>query len=103
MSDTHQKIYRVIRKIPRGKVASYAQIARLSGFPNHARLVGYALHALRDEKDRKVPWWRVIRAKGEIALSDFPGADLQRSLSEKEGVRFDKRTRVDMREYGWKK
>lgn len=103
MSDTHAKIYRVIRRIPRGKVASYGQIARLAGFPNHARLVGYALHALRDDKDRKVPWWRVINAKGEISLGDFSGADLQRSLLEKEGVRFDLRGRVDMKRCGWKK
>ena len=103
MSDTHAKIYRVIRKIPRGKVASYGQIARLAGFPNHARLVGYALHALRDDRDRKVPWWRVINARGEISLGDFSGADLQRALLEKEGVRFDLRGRVDMKKYNWKK
>ena len=103
MSDTHKKIYRVIRKIPRGKVASYGQIARLSGFPNHARLVGYALHALRDDEDKSVPWWRVINARGEISLGDFSGADLQRSLLEKEGVRFDLRGRVDMKKCGWKK
>jgi methylated-DNA-protein-cysteine methyltransferase-like protein len=103
MSDTYSRIYRVIRRIPRGKVASYGQIARLAGFPNHARLVGYALHALRDDKDKSVPWWRVINVKGEISLSDFSGADLQRSLLEKEGVRFDLRGRVDMKRCGWKK
>jgi len=102
MSDTHAKIYRVIRRIPRGKVASYGQIARLAGFPNHARLVGYALHALRDDKDRSVPWWRVINARGEISLGDFSGADLQRSLLEKEGLHFNLRGRVDMKRFGWK-
>jgi methylated-DNA-protein-cysteine methyltransferase-like protein len=103
MSDTYSKIYRVIRRIPRGKVASYGQIARLAGFPNQARLCGYALHALRDDEDRKVPWWRVINAKGEISLSDFSGADLQRALLEREGVHFSKHGRVDMKRYGWKK
>ena len=104
MSDTYKKIYRVIRKIPRGKVATYGQIARLAGFPNQARLAGYALHALREDKDSNaVPWWRVINAKGEISLADFSGADLQRSLLEKEGVRFDKCGKIDMKKYCWKK
>ena len=103
MSDTYQKIYRVIRKIPRGKVATYGQIARLAGFPNQARLVGYALHSLREDNDETVPWWRVINAKGEISLADFSGADLQRSLLEKEGVHFSPRGKVEMKKYGWKK
>jgi methylated-DNA-protein-cysteine methyltransferase related protein len=103
VSDTYKKIYRVIRKIPRGKVATYGQVARLAGFPNQARLAGYALHALREDNDETVPWWRVINAKGEISLADFSGADLQRSLLEKEGVHFDPRGKVDMKKYNWKK
>lgn len=104
MSDTYKKIYRVIRKIPRGKVATYGQIARLAGFPNQARLAGYALHALRENASSEaVPWWRVINAKGEISLTDFSGADLQRSLLEREGIVLSPHGKVDLEEYGWNK
>lgn len=103
MSPTYHKIYRTVRKIPRGKVATYGQIARLSGFPGQARLAGYALNALRDENDARVPWWRVINAKGTISLGEFTGADLQRELLEQEGVVFYPPGRVDLEKYGWKK
>jgi len=103
MSDTHSIIFRVIRRIPRGKVAAYGQIARLAGFPGQARLVGYALHALRDGSGPRVPWWRVLNARGEISLPAPADQDLQRSLLEDEGIVFDLRGRVDLKRFGWKK
>jgi methylated-DNA-protein-cysteine methyltransferase-like protein len=103
MSDTYTRIYRVIRRIPRGKVATYGQIARLAGFPGQARLAGYALHALRDSEGPDVPWWRVINARGESSLGEFSGADLQKELLKKESVIFDRRGRVDMKRFAWKK
>jgi methylated-DNA-protein-cysteine methyltransferase related protein len=103
MSDTYPKIYRVIKRIPHGKVASYGQIARLAGMPNQARLVGYALHALRDSRDLGVPWHRVINAQGQVSLSDPDDQDLQRGLLAQEGVLFSSNGRVDMKKYGWKK
>ena len=102
-SSTYSRIYRTVKKIPRGRVATYGQIARLAGFPRHARLVGYALHALRSDIDPSVPWHRVINAKGEISLDDYSGADLQRKLLQAECVIFDKRNRVDLERFGWKK
>ncbi len=57
---THERIHAVVRRIPRGRVATYGQVAELAGLGGHARLVGYALSALPDE--RTVPWHRVTRA-----------------------------------------
>jgi predicted RNA-binding protein with PUA-like domain/alkylated DNA nucleotide flippase Atl1 len=93
----------VVRRVPRGKVASYGQIAKLAGLGNHARQVGYALHALSrpagDAED--VPWHRVVNAKGEVALRrESEGGALQRALLEAEGVLF-LRGRIDLRRYGW--
>ena len=102
ISLSYRRIYRTVRRIPRGRVATYGQIARLAGFPNHARLVGYALHALRGAVDKTVPWHRVINARGEISLGEFSGADLQRRLLKSEGIIFDRRRRIDLERFGWK-
>jgi len=95
----YERIYAVIRRIPRGRVATYGEIARLAGIPRHARQVGYALAALtRDD----VPWHRVINAKGEVSARAAPGADaVQRRLLEREGVVFDEAARVSLARFGW--
>src|SRR5512136_1247455 len=89
--------YRIVSRIPRGKVATYGSVALLAGRPRAARHVGYALSALRGSRHR-VPWQRVLgaRARGFAAVSilDPVGAALQRALLEKEGVAFDPRGRV---------
>ena len=91
-----KKFYRVVRKVPRGRVASYGQIAELAGLDGHARQVGYALHAL--PADSGVPWHRVVNAKGEISpRSAGDSHELQRMLLEAEGVTFDERGRVERR------
>jgi methylated-DNA-protein-cysteine methyltransferase-like protein len=98
-SDTHRVIYSVVRKIPKGKVATYGEVAELSGFFGQARLVGYALHNL--PRNTRVPWHRVINSEGKISLSDLDGMyNLQKSLLRKEGVVFVKE-RVDFSKYGW--
>jgi len=80
----YARIYSVVRRIPRGRVATYGQIARLAGLPGQARQVGYALHAMATE--RPVPWHRVINARGEISRRSHPGSDeAQRQFLE----RFD--------------
>ena len=99
---SYQRIYAVIRRIPRGRVATYGQIAELAGLPGHARQVGYALHAL--PSGTAVPWHRVINARGEVSLRTAPGPELtQRMLLEREGVRFDARGRVSLRTVGWRR
>lgn len=97
---SHERIYRQVRRIPKGRVATYGQIARLLGFPRHARQVGYALAGLDDE--HSVPWHRVINAKGEISERNKPGyAELQRLLLEDEGVAFDHHGRVPLGRFQW--
>ncbi|MFN3786472.1 MAG: MGMT family protein, partial [Thiothrix sp.] len=98
----YQRIYAVVRQIPHGKVATYGDIAALAGLPGHARLVGYALHALPALTD--VPWQRVINAKGGISLGRaYPGGELrQRSLLENEGVMVDNSHKIDLNRYRWK-
>jgi methylated-DNA-protein-cysteine methyltransferase-like protein len=99
-ASSYDRIYAAVRRIPRGRVASYGEVARAAGFPNAARQVGYALHALRDAAD--VPWHRVVNARGEISPR-ASGYELpQRSLLEREGVAFDARGRIDLATFGWR-
>jgi methylated-DNA-protein-cysteine methyltransferase-like protein len=94
------RIYAVVRRIPRGRVASYGQVAALAGLPGRARLVGFALAALADGS--ALPWQRVVNARGEISPRAEPGRDhYQRHLLEEEGVRFGSEGRIDLRRFGW--
>ncbi len=97
---TYETIYRVVRRIPRGKVATYGQVAKLAGIAGHSRQVGYALHVLPSRSN--VPWQRVINAKGEISRrATGNGASRQRALLEEEGIVFDEDDRISLRLYGW--
>jgi methylated-DNA-protein-cysteine methyltransferase-like protein len=98
-TSTYQRFYRVIRKIPRGRVATYGQVAKIAGLPGHARQVGYALYALKSSTS--VPWQRVINAAGRISLRPLTGGISQRMLLEKEGVVFVGE-RVSLATYGWR-
>jgi methylated-DNA-protein-cysteine methyltransferase-like protein len=90
----------MVRRIPRGRVATYGQVAAFAGFARQPRLAGYALHALPHGSD--VPWHRVLNARGRVSLPDTDGvASLQRALLEREGVRFDA-GRVDLDRFGWR-
>jgi methylated-DNA-protein-cysteine methyltransferase-like protein len=96
----HARIQAVVKRIPRGRVASYGQIARIAGLASHARLVGYAMAALPD--DSRVPWQRVVNAQGRVSRRSSPGFDsLQRALLEREGVEFDAAGRIDLARHGW--
>jgi methylated-DNA-protein-cysteine methyltransferase-like protein len=98
---SYTRIWKVVRRIPKGRVATYGQVAELAGLPRQARLVGYALHALPEAK--QVPWQRVVNAQGRISargLSEYEA--LQRQRLEREGVRFDARGRIDLARFGWK-
>ena len=100
VAPSYARIYAVVRRIPRGRIATYGQVARLAGLAGHARQVGYALHALPE--DNTVPWHRVINARGEISRRANPSADsLQRQLLAREGVALDARERIDLRSYQW--
>ena len=97
----HARIHAVVRRIPRGRVASYGQVARVAGLASHARLVGYAMAALPDATS--VPWHRVVNAQGRVSRRTTRGADsLQRALLEREGVRFDAQGRIALARFGWR-
>ena len=99
-ASSYDRVYAVVRRVPRGRVATYGQVARLAGLPNGARQAGYALHALRPHT--AVPWHRVLNAAGRISLGDLAGSVTQRLLLEREGIRFDASGRVDLERYQWK-
>jgi len=92
------KVIEVVRLIPRGKVASYGQIAAYAGMPRAARQVGWILREMGDTEN--VPWWRVINQKGRISIDGNLHADrnLQKKLLESEGIKVIN-FEVDMGQY----
>ena len=100
MSTHYEQIYKAVKRIPRGRVATYGQIADLVGLPRQPRMVGYALSALPES--RSIPWHRVINAKGEVSARSEPGFDrVQRALLEAEGIEFDTKNRISLARYRW--
>ena len=93
-----KRIYQAVRKIPKGCVATYGQVAQMAGNPKMARAVGNALH--RNPDPLHIPCFRVVNAKGELAGEfAFGGAGQQAKLLEKEGVHVED-GRVDLKKYG---
>jgi methylated-DNA-protein-cysteine methyltransferase-like protein len=98
---SYARIQAVVCRIPRGRVATYGQVAELAGLGGHARQVGYALHALAEGSG--VPWQRVVNARGEVSPRRVPGWEgVQRALLEREGVVFDARGRIDLERRLWR-
>ena len=99
---THGRILAVVSRIPRGRVATYGQVAALAGLPRQPRLVGYALSALPEGS--AVPWQRVVNAQGRVSpRSGGRESDrLQRLLLEKEGVRFSAAGAIPFDRYRWR-
>lgn len=93
-TSVYERIYRVIRQVPAGKITTYGQVSKIVGTVS-ARQVGYALAAIQPWME--VPWQRVVNSQGKISLS---GSD-QRRLLEDEGVEFDARDRIDLKRFGW--
>jgi methylated-DNA-protein-cysteine methyltransferase-like protein len=94
-----ERVYAAVRAIPRGRVATYGQVARLIGVPRGARAVGWALRALDPRRGRAVPWHRVVGAGGRISPRAGGGPVLQRRRLQSEGVGF-RAGRVDLRRHG---
>lgn len=101
-SGTYPRVYAVVMRIPRGRVATYGQVAAEAGLPHAPRVAGYALHAL--PAGSPVPWHRVVAAGGRLSLGrlDPSGALTQRMRLEHEGVRFDARGCVDLERHQWR-
>ncbi len=94
----YEAVYRVVRKVPKGRVMTYGQIATILGAPRAARAVGYAMRAAPD----RIPWQRVINRKGQIsARSEVERPILQKMLLESEGVHFDATGTCDLERLRW--
>lgn len=97
--NTFEKIYEVVKNIPKGKVATYGQVALLAGNPRWARVVGYALHVNPDQST--IPCHRVVNREGKVAPGfAFGGSGVQRGLLESEGVVFEADGTIDLEKYG---
>lgn len=104
----YQQVWDLVRQVPRGRVATYGQIAKMLPPPGGVAIetyvafgplwVGGAMASCPED----VPWQRVINSKGEISERDGAGARRQRLLLEQEGVEFGGRGRIHLKKYGWK-
>ncbi len=99
LQELSDRIARAIRAIPRGRVATYGQIAALAGAPGAARRVAWLLHS--SSVSRRLPWHRVIGVSGRVSLPQGGGYELQRSLLEAEHVAF-RDEKVDLARFLWK-
>jgi methylated-DNA-protein-cysteine methyltransferase-like protein len=96
-----EKVYEAVKRIPKGKVATYGQIALLCGSPRAARQVGYALHV--NPQPFVIPCHRVVNRFGALAPAfAFGGVDVQKALLEREGVAVDDDGKIDLSKYLWK-
>ena len=95
----YEAVWRLVRRVPRGKVVSYGQVATLLGSPRAARAVGYAMFNVQDDD---VPWQRVVNSRGEISIGGaLHRPELQRALLEAEGVAFAAGGVIDLARHGW--
>lgn len=93
------RVYAVVRLVPKGKVATYGQIATILEHPRAARTVGWALNGLPARLARKVPWHRVINAQGRV--SNTANVAEQTRRLRREGIRFNRQGYCDLRRYAW--
>ena len=96
--NTFEKIYEVVKNIPKGKVATYGQVALLAGNPRWARVVGYALHV--NPEPGIIPCHRVVNREGRVAPGfAFGGEGVQRQLLKSEGIVFEQDGRIYLEKY----
>ncbi len=94
-------VYALVRAIPPGKVLNYGKVAELIGVPNGAREVGWALSSLPGSA-RDVPWHRVVNAQGRVSIKGSPPAAAeQRRRLESEGIPFDDKDKLDLKQHSW--
>lgn len=103
LSDASKKIAKIlsiVKRIPRGRVASYGQVGSLAGLPDHARYVGWVLKGL--PKNTSIPWHRVLNRQGHIPVQgrEYEAIEQSRRLK-REGIVFDHDGNLPMREYRW--
>lgn len=95
-----ERVYAVVMDIPRGKVLSYGDVARLAGSPRSARQVGWALHV--NPRPGEIPCHRVVFKDGAVSSGfAFGGPQVQRAMLETEGVEFSADGAIDMSKFRW--
>ncbi len=99
MQTAGERIKAVLLGVPAGRVASYGGVAAMAGLPNGARTVARLLHSCSASDG--LPWWRIVRANGGIALARGAGFEEQRALLASEGVEVGSDGRIDLDAYGW--
>jgi len=99
MTDATRRIIEQLLAVPKGKVSCYRDIALKAGIPNGARQVVRVLHSMSEKYN--LPWYRIIRSNGSIALQD-EGKETQTALLKSEGVKVSADGKVDMAQFGWK-
>ncbi len=93
-----ERVYEIVRQIPKGRVMTYGQIALILGEGYTARTVGYTMHGAGDA----VPWQRVINSQGACSTAKMTmPVNLQQSILESEGIEFNEKGRCDLRTYQW--
>jgi len=94
-----ERVYRIVRRIPRGRVMTYGQLAYILGEGYTPRTVGFVMHGA---DERKTPWQRVINSQGRCSTGRIVlPSDKQQRLLEREGVKFDASGRCDLETYLW--
>ena len=96
-----EEVYKIVRQIPKGKVATYGQVAKMIGQPAKSKIVGWALHS--NPYKSTVPCHRVVNRNGELSGGfAFGGAEAQKKLLEDEGIIFDESGIINLEKYLWK-
>lgn len=94
-----QRVIAAIKSVPRGRVATYRDIALYCGSPAAARQVAWILHAMSGKE--KLPWHRIVNARGMISLPKAAGYEEQKELLIGEGIVFNKEEMIDLKKYAW--
>jgi methylated-DNA-protein-cysteine methyltransferase-like protein len=105
-SPFYERVYAIVRLIPKGKVTSYGRIAEMLDSPGAARQVGYAMSALKNRDDdpryANVPWQRVVNREGKISIKGSEHGRLyQAELLREEGVEVSEELKIDLNRYLW--
>jgi len=96
MASFFEEVYKIVRQIPYGKVASYGQIATMLGSPRSARTVGWAMNGCPED----LPWQRVVKSDGSLAGRE--SSEIQKAILLSEGVTFLKNGKIDFKKHLWR-
>jgi len=94
-----RRVIAAIKSVPRGRVATYSDIALYAGSPRAARQVAWILHAMSGKE--KLPWHRIINSWGKISLPKAAGYEEQKELLIAEGIVFNQEDMIDLKQYSW--